>query len=863
MSGLAVIVAPADDHLRGVRDTLVDWAAAGLVQPFCWVSADRVSGDGTVALQVEADGMSAAWLQVHLSQAAVDEFSLCVLVPAAEGAVAVSETVEQMLWHQISSSRNNVRVIPMRVVVARPGAQGTLSAQADRPGWHNFVVSPEQSSDPTVGVSPLPPSDDPVDIGRHAAVVVAGLCGLWTGANGSPIGKEAPSNGRFARLARAHMVWADGTSLEHEIEKKALNLTVLPRPTTTMGATAYIDDWQQAMDTAAQQLLTAHVGELKSAREQPPAVQVTGLGIMAALTKLWGFLWNSIKNAPTSWARAMLTRARSEIADRVHQHVFGANSSYRVIAGLRTATPLEISRMASDLSGKLDVVAQNVLEPTSTFPGLWSDFVGGALTMMDAGQRGPNVTPVRVGTDAAVVRSAAVIAPRPDVSFTIDGRVPGVHGSYQLSPVDFVGLEAVRATIDSARAQDPTNPYIGEASQRLQDFWMAHAGTYTARVGSYLGGFLGGLITEVQQLAASLEEASVGNDEEVLRTQKKLGNWMRILAILLVVGLAIIIGLAVGPWLTLVPALLIGSGWVLSWLVATVITFLRGQRALFAALNRREEAAGRAQVNFRNLRYAVRDLRRTSDAYSQFLAWSQIISLFVHQPLGSPVEAPEPVGTDLVGLPDSLSVGQLRQPPLEQDGVASQVRRGFFGIGWSGRPWAEVFGEAAHRIGPGGSDLLAHPERLFSERPGVPESLIDAWTTALQQGGLGTAPGRPARDYVRNQLLSDADDRYLQGARVEDASGRDVPLATFVGGIANQQLRGQRFDGRLLKAAASTDATASGVASVMVQTLPVLGRAVARVELSPPIPAEYFRLDSGRSAAPAPIRADHDDVDLM
>ena len=867
MTSLGILVAPSGLVPLGLRDHLTDWVAAGLVKPFLWVRDDKVTVDGTEALLIAPDGATPVQLQSYLGRVPADELVLCVLVPAIAGAATVAPNLEGAVWQQLGGARNNARIVPIRCLLARDF--DPIKAEVGSAGWHNVVVSAEHSADPTVGIAPLPPTTDPDEIGRHAAVAVAGLAGLWVGCVQSPLAGLTPVNGRFARLARAHLLWADATSLSHAIEDQTLDTSVVPRPTVNLGTTTYIDDAAAAADLAATSLLRAHAHELKSQRDSAPAPKITELGIGAALKMLWGFLAKALVNAPGTWSRSLLARARAQIAAPIHRQVFGEGSSYQVVADMRTASPLEISHTAQQLGAHLDRVAGNTLEPTATFPGLWSDFVAGGLTLIDGGVRSEAVPPVRVGTEVAVVRTPHAVAPAPQTRFQVDARIPGVRGSREVSPTDSVALNAVVRLVEQARSADPRDTYLGDAVSGVKDFRLRHGSSYAARVGEYLGGLLLSLIDEVTTLSTQLGQAATADDgsAELQAEQARLGRRMQLLAALFVLGLVLVVGLGVTNVLTTGWAVGIGIGWFGAWMAGSLGTFVQGQRNLFAALNRREIAVGQAEVNFRNLRAAVRDLRRTSDAYSQLLAWSRVLGVFVHRPLGEQPASERPALAGLSGTPANISVGELDQDPAAQEQVVAHLRRRLFGVSWMSGPWQALLNDAARRLGPGAADLMRAPERLYAERTDVAESLLDRWAQILEDEGVGVAGGAVARTMVRDQLSGAGGDDFLAGTQVTDIEGRRLPLGTFLGGLVDPNRLGQRFDGRILSVEARTDQALCGVEQALVSPLPVLGRAVARVELSPDIPAELFRIDRGYQehpggAAPQPP-ADNNQITVV
>jgi hypothetical protein len=848
VKSLAVVVSPGGRHFHGVRDHLADWTAAGFLSPFVWVNEEQVSDHGTAALLIERNGMRPIQLQAFVSAQTVDELSLCVLVPVSSSSTPITAGRESDVWQVLSNAKNSASVVPIRCIIVR--TEDATRVDVGRPGWHNVVVSPESSTDPTRGISPLPPTTDPDDIGRHGAVGVAGLCGLWSGSPGSPLRDLSAVNDRYARLARCNLAWADGTRMHEQINDRVLDTGHLPRPTVALGTTAFVDDWETAVDRAARQLLMAHRDEFLGAREKLVEPPLAGKGILASIKMLGSFLWTAFLGAPEAWARKKLGELRSRVAESVQSGVFGQDSNYRVIMGLSQEEPAAISRVAQATTESLNRLAGNTFDASTTFPQLWADFVAGGLTLMDGGARSDAVTPVRVGTAITVVRSSDAVARAAKETLTVDARITGLQGVVSISASDVLGLERLRGIIEQARQEDPRNEYLAKMATQVSDFARDTGSTYAARTGHHLGALVLGLADEVQRLSQALAEAADQPASLVsVKEQRRLVNWMRILAVLLVVGVVVVIVLGGLGVISASMALGVGGAWVGSGILAMFLTFIQGQRNLFKALHRRHRAVEQADVNFRNLRHAMRDLRRASEAYGQFLMWSQVLAIFVHSPLGGPKPPEIDILTGLIGLPPNVLVGELRQRDARLEAIALEMRRKIFAISWLSGPWKDFLEDAARRIGPSAADLAGSPEAMFSERTDVEESLLVAWVEILQREGVGTVTGDDVRRSIRAELLSaEGRQAHLSDAEVIDAQGTSTSLADFVGGVGSDSAYSSRFDGRVLDAEARADFAMSRPDTVRVTPLPVVGLATARVEFSPEILAHHFTFDAGGSS---------------
>ena len=268
----------------------------------------------------------------------------------------------------------------------------------------------------------------------------------------------------------------------------------------------------------------------------------------------------------------------------------------------------------------------------------------------------------------------------------------------------------------------------------LRDWRDGHAGTFTVQVGAQLGDAVRRHTASVRDLLARLAEAARADelDADLQRTQRRLAIVIRVLLGLLIVVLGVDVFLGVKAVIEPHTAVAVGIGAVVVWFAGTATAFTVQQRNLFAVLHRRRQAASDAEVNQRNLAIALGDLRRTSQAYGEFLEWARVIAVVLAQPFGKAATDVRPALVIGDGMPRSVRVGVARPDESQLADVVEQLRTERYQFGWLEPIWEEVLSDAPSPARSRGSRAPRRPE------PDV------------QPAARGRPPahplGRPARD---------------------------------------------------------------------------------------------------------------------
>ncbi|HEY0216689.1 MAG TPA: hypothetical protein VGC57_09890 [Cellulomonas sp.] len=816
MVALSVVLAPRGPA-AGVLDALQDLSSLSLVEPFLWVSAEHTAGGPVPAVEVRAGRRYRTTLQDVLVQRSPDRVRVCVLVPFLATVPDVPAVVEETVAEIAGTSSGGARVERLRCILARPGAGAGLGELA-REGWHNLLVAPQDADGPTRGHVLLPATADPLDLGRHGAPLVAGLLGLWTGLEQAPLDDQPALPGRTVRLVRSFYRNLDAGEVERVVRDRVGSMRAgLPLPREHGQSAVYVEDLRLATSSMARALWTKHADVLQGPRVGARAEAVRRVGVLAALRMLIGFLGAAVRNAPAAWYAAVVNQVSSAVASSVHATVFGAApSAYEVVVKGVTSRGLpvgwdEISEAARQLDDSLVVPGEPREHETAEHSAeLWRDYTRAALTLADGGLRDPALPPVQIGSARGVLRSATDIAPGAEAAFTeISGYVAASTGTAQVGPVDVLGAATLRQRLD-ALSQDPAAALEADRARQALARWQeARSSSFAIQVGAVLGRRVTEVAAETRTLLARIAALAAASDADSASRahQRRLARWLRLLLIAVSVVLVVVVGVAVAGVVGPVLALVLAAGALVSWFAATVVLFMTQQRALFREIHRRKVAVTQMEATRANLRHALRDLRRLTAAYRQFLAWSAVLAVVLEQPFGTaPVDVAADAGGQLYGLGHATRLGRATVDEAVVDEAATLLRRDVFVTGWLTAPFETVVREAPDRIGSDAYDLRRDPEALYGlpVEPGA--SLLARWQAALVAEGVGRTGG----DALWHRVLSDLDGRAHElGDRlvgsVQPCDGRrPLPRADFMAGIDESEIppSGLHFDPAPLSAAA-------------------------------------------------------------
>lgn len=846
MADLVVVLAPSGASDR-IREVLTDWSAAGIVDDFVWVESRSVTALSADGLFVERGALRGAPLQSAFTGRALSRIRLVVLLPLADGLEArVASAVEQQVAQTLESSGSAAGVTRIRLAVVRAG-DATTTEDLARSGWHNVVVAPEQSTAPGRGRMLIARNSDDRALAAHAASVLAGLGGLWSGIEGGPLDGEAIAPGEVVRLARSYYRRLDSGSAERALRREVTSTVHgLPLPVGSGPAVLAVEDVALATSTMAKALWARHPDVLRGPREVVRTVEPQPIGAMAAIRLFFGFLWASMRSAPAQWYRRTVNRVSSALASRVHRAVFGADpAAYSVVVNGVSADgrPADWEALGHAAEAIDTVLAGDGEDRTHLAPtdlsALWADYASGALTLADAGDRVGTLPPVTIGTQRAVISDPAQIVPSRSARFTASSASLGLA---ELDGYDVLGITEQHRMLSQAERNDVSLGLdAGRTLDRLREWTATQRSSFATQVAEPLGGAVTRTAREVGELLEVLRTGgSTDIDDGAIREQQRFARALRIMTIGMLVALVVLGVLRWTSVLTWKPVAIAAAVVVVAWLVVGIVTFARNQRELFRILNARDAAASQAEAARRNLRQAVRDLKRTSDAYGQFLAWSAVLGGVLDAPLGP--ETTAGVSSTRVGgpLPLGVQLGEVRVDDAVIASAALTIRGHVFRLGWLDGPWTAALESAPDLLGAEGQRLRADPRALLKETSTKPGSALARFADSITSVGVSGAVADRMWDDTRARLRETFPDVVRSVLGRVDVGSVPADLNDFLGGIGDGAAPSGVFDSSLLTAAAQSSDASAVTTSWSSRVVDGLSVVAAQTELSTGIPKYEF-----------------------
>ncbi|HEY5783699.1 MAG TPA: hypothetical protein VIT65_02880 [Microlunatus sp.] len=863
-----VVIAAPPGPLAGVRDALRDWSALGFVTDFLWVETRHLGSSDSVPAELISHGTSTAVVLEHtVEEQQLGRLRLAVLVPALRGAEPMSPAAEDRIAAVLRSAGGGVRTQRLRLVITRPDS-GPGTATPARPEWHNLVISPEDGQGPGRGLVQLMPTLDAVELGSPAAATICGVTGLWTGLPEAPLDDLSPPPGTTVRVVRAFHRRLDAGAVDDRVRAGVGGMTNgLPRPRTGGTRSVASDDPERDTTQAAQLFWQRRSDVLDSGQVKADPIPVPPIKLGQALKMFLTFLAATVVNAVPRWYHGVVYRINVDVARRAQSALFGTDpAAYAVMVnGVRADSDIADWRDLLASSQQLEDALGQQTELASAQPGrarlggVWRDLVGAALTLADAGDHPGEMAPLQRGIDRAFVADPAMIAPGAAAAFPdLPSYLPSI-GPDGLRPTDALSVETTIQRLRVLAQQPGAGADADRTLNALRDWSARYAGTFTVRVGAQLADAVRRHTSSVRALLGRLAEAAEAGepDTDLQRRQRRLALLMRVLMAVLVVVLAVVVVLGVKDLVEPVDAVLIGGAAVIVWFVGTAAAFIVQQRNLFAALHRRRQAASDAEVNQRNLAIALGDLRRTSQAYGEFLEWSRIIAVVLAQPFGgvqSEIRPPLTIGD---GMPRSVRVGVAQPDPAVLDEVIEQLRTDRYRFGWLGPIWDDVLGDAPRRLGPAARALREDAGLMYAESAGD-DQLLTRWADRLEAEGTGSAAGDAMWQSTLAQLeATQLGDSLLTTVLPADG-GRAKTLEDFMAGIGDDRSpTTTEFDYAVFRRQAQVAGRAA-VSSTrgFVSTADGLAKAAVTVQFSDGIPA--YELSWTPDGRPPPPDPDHD-----
>ncbi|GAA3598804.1 hypothetical protein GCM10022198_23830 [Klugiella xanthotipulae] len=798
MTTLTLVLAPTGP-LDSVRDALQDWSGAGLIDRVLWIEPHMITRSDVSALSIENGRLEGITLERVLGGADLTRVYLTVLVPVLAGHRVVHPEVERYVAEYVEATRYDAAATYVRAIITRVGERATSDVLAVD-GWHNIVLSPEDSTGPGMGATELRSSTVSPTLGAHTAAGLAGLLGLWTDVATGPLDGDDGAVGGI-RLARSYYRHLGAHGVETQLRSRVYDVSGgVPLPSGASLPVEYFNRPAEAAQAMSDRLWARHGSVLSTSTPHTRADTPSPVGGGERWRLFGGFLASALRNSVRPWVARAYQPVSAEPAAMMHSHLVNADpASYAVLTngtlgGGLAASWADTRHAAGSLLAACDPGGEaSATDPTVS---LWRDYASGGFTLIDAGEREVGLPPIQEGASLRVVTETNLALPGDGVSFQgLSQPLAETLGMRSVAPYDVLATRQLDARLGVVERRGASAANSDTALvRRYFDEWRSYyAATYAGQVGGRIGDAYQRALTGAREHLAVLRTASGGHVElrEVIDTQQGLLRWVQIGA-----GVTLVL-MILSVWFGVQGTPLALGGVVLfplAWLGTCSLIYARGGRGLVDLINSRRVSVGKEGAARQHVAAALADVCRLGIVYEQFLAWSRILGSVTDAPFGTPsrrAEAPETMVSD---LPLSMRLGAAQTGEDQLAAAVVPLRGEVFETGWLSECWAAIVAAAPERLGVRAADLATGPQTILGAaaaagRPGE-ESLLSVWAEALASSGVDASAGDEQWQRILDALggrLSDVSDGLLGSVIDSRQLGVTVASDTFLRGLDSLQ----------------------------------------------------------------------------
>lgn len=765
MSTITIYIAPSTQ--RPILSALLDLSAAGYLMPFAWweSSADPGSApdrQNPELLVVNHGRLGRTNLQVLRTQVGLQRIRLVMLVPIGAPQVEALPREAEIYFKELPFTAG-VHVHYTRVLI--PYGENYDANAIGRPGWHDYMLSPESTQSPEHPAVPWWTA--PHQIPGAAGFDLAVYGGILTGMDISPIDNLPVDISDEIIITRHFLREADMSQVETQLKKSVLNIqtppvprrldqgqAIQPFPDSLQWAAYLADKWAEISRPV---LLTG--------REEMPRQRSDRVGAWQILKAFFAFMFTSLLGAPGRWLDRMIIKTKAALAGTVSSIVFGSSSPVSVLVGGVDAKGMPISWV--DLS----VAAANLRESlhgagltrpvnrSRSLASLWTDFHNGICAMLDG--TAYNNLGLVAGEYYMSDWSAVIPLDAKASTYTVENNSQYLARGTRVECWQIPQVEAVAQLMDTSLAQEQAG--ANSRQQEAADFaqWREdNASRFIPRVGAHLAQWGKHLQQEIQFYLQRIEELTQDSPEQdVTYKQNRLAHVMRILVAVLGLSIGVLALIYFFEWLSPMLLLIIGIVWFISWLFGTMLAFYRGQREVFAMLMTRTTGDETLRVCTENLARVLDDMEAVATAHRQLDHWASLMREFLRNPL--PVVEVTQTNEDVeVTLPVGMRVEVMTASQSAIDSAAAALRAQIYTQGWVTRAWEAAESVKTIFFTPDQQQLHSHNPFIMEADTGRNSDPLNRWVEGVLADGVSSNYGTVVWDYCRD-LIAQAEPNFL------------------------------------------------------------------------------------------------------
>lgn len=702
---------------HGIRQTLEDFSATGLVRDLVWVDADSFTSSSSEVtyLRLREDGtpqITREPFNVLVARAGKDKLHLGVINVVGFEESQLQSTELAPLTGAIDSILTGRSIQRTNLIVSAVGAplEGDLPTLK---GFTNLMLAPEDSPGPESATVPF--HFDQLDnrFTLHCVAGIASLFGLWEGSTNAPVSRLEPASGVTFRLVRAFYRRIDGQDVQAQLKARIFDTSSNPLPRLNRPghevSAQYTEDPRAFSSGAAEELLHEFSQRIEGKTTQAMSEKTRRITSGGAIGEFFGIWAKKMVTTPARFGGRILGESTSFIDDTVQSTLYGEGSRIRVGGSAIEEPSGSVSGPMNAQGGRRE---NQRVQATRELGLLWASYANVAMTLLDAnprtmsesaGQRSyPQVVQEQGTNSVWVAQKSADVIPGPSANFGRDlpVEVKSTIEGGEIAPYDVVGAAEYESKL--AHHRHGQQRVIGRVIGDFKQWQKEHSGSFAYFVGRGLMEKREQLQEREQQLYNEVRELEGSRVNEEKTSLLAGVFWW--LGWVLMGSVALFAALWVGgnfrtddnnvplwDWVrTLNEAPLdtkvwMFSIWVALWLIFWTLQSAVETREEIRFRHRRRVIVSQLQAAWANLESTKKALIRVEVGYRQFLSASQMIGALIEQPFGriqhGVVESTIPVNT----MPDSVVFAEATPEITAVEQLANMYRREIYREGWLDR----------------------------------------------------------------------------------------------------------------------------------------------------------------------------------
>ncbi len=717
MSNTVIIGRVASQDVTGVLGVVRDWTASGLLKSSHWINLDTPD----MVLRIDSDSENSFSLNDWIAQG-IGSLEIYVLQPLRDSASLITYAEIQAAFADYAGL--TAKLSSLVNVVVPTDSLPKLKSSPFFLQQLNYVAEPVDGFKPGEGAVPVTSKSG--FYSQHAAKELATVAGLWPGQAEPGLPNQLKPAGLEAEIivGRSFLRYVDASALVTSATDQLVTSAQdsLPAPKDPqLGVTLETVQPGQERDfirVTVDSFMAAHAEQLKFKKTWPDyRSKVDGLSFFQGLSR---FLKWAMKKTPEL---LMLTLQRKvddlklKVATPV-QGLYGFESKVAVIVGGVTA---HNNPSGTVLSGS-DILAQlsdNEFASASAQPGaiqtseriapsspgnLWNDFVEVTASLADgsklsAGNEG--VQPPTVAGRRLVITKPEFIAPNvAQDAFEIPVNVASAFKGRKLTADDPLAAEVVLLELAERQknGRDLTPADRGQLAtlQNKLSTWINGNTSFVWKVGESIASQINlavsawsTLVSELNMDVTTLNDVNERNKDRVVEAYKRFFAGSKYIALgagALWLAQAVWLFFASGTW-----PVMASNWWAYAIIVVAVLLLwnLLGPLVIWnelKALHQSENAIDDRLERFRHVEkirgLVWQEVYRLNSYYSQYLAWSAVVSPFIHRGEKGTAKVSGGKLTMPKSLPNSMSLAVIEADKDAANNLAKSVQSSLYDTGW-------------------------------------------------------------------------------------------------------------------------------------------------------------------------------------